>query len=156
MKRFQVLDRARAAEIKGVLADADVARVVPLPLRDVREFVLDHRALSQRVAASGRLDLLAESLLQRLVLGDGDRAPMADLGGGALRPQGTSIADVGIELDHGSERKILHLSIRALDRTVADVEREGRLGKQAAVPRLPRFADDLATPAEQVIDERAV
>src|SRR5580765_7019050 len=112
MKCFQVLDRARAAEIKGVLADADVARVVPLPLRDVREFVLDHRALSQRLTASGRPDLLAEPLLQRLVLSDGDRAPMAERGGGALRPPWTSIADVGIELDHGAERECLHLSIR--------------------------------------------
>ena len=86
----------------------------------MREFVLDHRALSQGRASRGRLDLLAESLLQRLVLRDGDGAPVAELGGGALRAHGTAIADVGIELDDGAEREALHLSIRARDRAVAD------------------------------------
>ena len=109
MECLQILDRARAAEVKGILAHADVARVVPLPLRDMREFVLDHRALSQGRASSGRLDLLTEPLLQRLILSDGDRAPVAEFGGGALRAQTASIADVGIELDHRADRESLAL-----------------------------------------------
>src|SRR5262249_61904917 len=68
MEGLQVLDRARATEVERVLADAHVARAVSLSLRDVREFVLDHRALAKRVAASGRLDLVAEAVLQRLGL----------------------------------------------------------------------------------------
>ena len=52
--------------------------------------------------------------------------------------------------------KRLHLSIGARDRPVAEIQRKGRLGKQAAVVRLPRFAHDLAAPAEHLIDERAV
>src|SRR5215203_4546055 len=115
MKCFQVLDCARAPEVKGVLADADVARIVALPLGDMREFVFDHGALAQRVASGGRLDLFAEPLLELFILRDGDRAPVAELGRGALRAQRTSVADVGIELDDGTKREALHLSVRALD-----------------------------------------
>jgi hypothetical protein len=156
MECLQVLDRARPTEVEGVLADADVARVVALPLRDVGELVFDRRARSERVAPSACADLLAEPLLQRFVLRDGDRAAVAELGGGALRAQWTSIADVGIELDDGAKREAVHLSVRALDDAVADVEREGGLGKQATVSRRPRFADDRAAPAEHLIDECAV
>ena len=46
MECLQVLDGARAPEVEGVLTDTEVTRVIPLALRDVREFVLDHRALS--------------------------------------------------------------------------------------------------------------
>ena len=56
MECFQILDRARATEVEGVLTDADVARVVALPLGDVREFVFDHGALAQRAASGGRLE----------------------------------------------------------------------------------------------------
>ena len=48
MEGLEVLDRARPTEIEGILADPDVARVVALSLRDVGEFVFNHRALSQR------------------------------------------------------------------------------------------------------------
>src|SRR5688500_3318573 len=137
MEGLQILDRARAAEIEGVLANAEVARGVALALRNVGEFVLDPRAFAQGRASSGRLDLLAESLLQRLVLRDGDGTPVAELGRRALRPQSAAVADVRIELDDGAERNALHLSRRARDRAVADVQREGRLGKQAAVARRP-------------------
>ena len=50
MECLQVLDRARAPEVEGVLADAHVPRVVPLPLGDMRELVFDHGALAQRAA----------------------------------------------------------------------------------------------------------
>src|SRR5215207_6787012 len=150
MECLQVLDGARATEVEGILAHAEIACVIPLPL----ELVFDHRALSQRVAPRGGVDLFAEPLLKLFVFRDRDGAPVAKLGGGALRAQGTSIADVRIEFDHGAEREAVNLSVRALDRTVADVEREGRLRKQAAVARLPGFADDLAPPPEHLIDER--
>src|SRR3989454_7965562 len=146
MECLQVLNGARATKVEGVLADPDVARVVALTLRDVGELMFDRRARSQRFASSGCMDLFAEPLLERFVLSDGDGAPVAELGGGALCAQGTSIADIGIELDHGAEREAVHLSVWARDRAVADVEREGRLRKQAAVARLPRFADDRAAP----------
>src|SRR5215203_6698223 len=123
MKYFQVLDCARAPEVKGILADADVARIVALPLGDMREFVFDHGALAQGGASGGRLDLFAEPLLERFVLRDGHGASVAEFGGGALRAQRTSIADVGIEFDHRAERETVHLSVRALDRAVADIER---------------------------------
>src|SRR5436190_7542875 len=156
MECLQILDRARTTEIKRVLADADIACVIPLALRDMGELVFDHRALSQRVAPSGCVDLFAEPVLELFVFRDGDGAPIAELGGGALRAQGTSIADVRIEFDHGAEREAVYLSVRALDRAVADVEREGRLRKQAAVARPPGFADDRTAPPEYLIDERAV
>src|SRR4030095_11926815 len=102
-------------KVEGILADADVARAVALSLRDVREFVLDHRALSKRRAANGRLDVFAEAVLQLLVLGDRDGAAMAELGGRAARAHGTVIAHVGIEFDDRSERKPLHLAVVAGD-----------------------------------------
>src|SRR5438093_1604559 len=126
MDCLQVLDRARATEIESVLADSDVARVVALPLRDVGEFVFDDRALSQRLASSRGLDLLAKLRLQPLVLGNGDRAPMAELGGGALRAHRAAVADIGIEFDHRAERKRLQVSLGAFDRVVAEMEPEGR------------------------------
>ena len=92
MERFQILDGARPPEVEGVLADADVARVVALPLGDVRKFMFDHRALAQCLASGGRLELFAEPLLERFVLRNGHGAPVAEFGGGALRAQGTSIA----------------------------------------------------------------
>jgi hypothetical protein len=58
MEGLQIWDRTRAAEVKGVLANADVASGVPLTLRNVGEFVLDHRALSQRQASGGASELL--------------------------------------------------------------------------------------------------
>src|ERR1700686_2879504 len=67
MEGLQVLDRARATEVERILADPDVARVVALPLRDMGEFVVDHRALTQRITPSGCLDLLAKPRLQPLV-----------------------------------------------------------------------------------------
>src|SRR5215211_6041898 len=156
MEGFQVLDCTRTSEVEGVLADAHVARVGALPLGDMREFVFDHRALAQRAAPGGRLDLFAEPVLELFVLSNGHRASVAEFGGGALRAPWTSIADVGIEFDHGAEREAVHLAVRALNRAVADIEREGGFGKQAAVARRPRFADDRAAPGEYVIDERAV
>ena len=122
MECLQILDRARAPEVEGVLAEADVARLIPLALRDVRELVLDRRALSQRVAPRGRSDLFAEPLLELFVLSDRDRPSMPDLRGGALRSQRAAIADVGIELDDGAEREALHVSLGAFDRAVAEIE----------------------------------
>src|SRR5712691_11554913 len=67
MEGLQVLNRARAPEVEGVLTDADIARGVALTLRDMCEFVFDDRALSQGLASSGRLYLLAEPWLTALV-----------------------------------------------------------------------------------------
>src|SRR5881396_62079 len=64
MQRLQILDGARTAEVEGVLANADVARVVPLSLRNMCELVFDHGALPQHRASRGRLDLFAEAVLQ--------------------------------------------------------------------------------------------
>src|SRR5512134_2545322 len=108
MERFQVLDRARAAEVEGVLADADVPRVVTLALRNMRECVLDARALPKGGTSRRRLDLLAQALLQRLVLGDRDGAAVAAFSGGALTTQRAAIAEVGIELDGRAECDGLH------------------------------------------------
>src|ERR687891_2866803 len=99
MQCLEILDRACTAEVESVFANADVARVVALTLRDVSELVFDHRALPQRGTSDGRLDLFAESMLQLLVLGDGHRAAVPEFSGGALTSHGASIADVGIELD---------------------------------------------------------
>src|ERR1700736_1090129 len=115
MEGLQILDRARATEVERILADPDVARVVALPLRDMGEFVLDHRALTQRLAPSGGLDLLAKPRLQPLVFCNGDRAPVAELGGGALRAYRAAIAHVaGIQgaLRNSTEPLDLGRSIR--------------------------------------------
>src|SRR6266496_1638163 len=100
MQRLQILDGARTAEVEGVLANADVARVVPLSLRNMCELVFDHGALPQHRASRGRLDLFAEAVLQRLVLGDRDGAAVPEFGGGALIAPRAAIADVGVELDN--------------------------------------------------------
>src|ERR1700694_10811 len=146
MEGFQFLNRARAPEVEGVLTDPDIARGVALTLRDMCEFVFDDRALSQGLASSALLYLVAQPRLKALVLRNGDRASMAELGGGALRAHGTAIAHVGIEFDHAAERKALHLSLGAFDRPVAEIESEGRLRKLVSVVRLPRFAHNLAAP----------
>ena len=126
MESLQILDRARTTEIESVLADADIACVIPLALRDVGELVFDHRALSQRGTSDGGLDLLTESMLQRLVLGDGHRATVPEFSGGALTSQGAAIADVGIELDDRAEGESLHLSIGTRNRAVAKIQRKRR------------------------------
>ena len=66
MECLQVLNGARTAEIEGVLANADVARVVALTLRNMGELVFDRRALSQCFAPSRCVDLFAEPLLELL------------------------------------------------------------------------------------------
>ena len=87
MECLQILDRTRPPEIKRVLPKATIARSVALALRNVGECVLDHRPLPQCGPPDGGLDLLAESMLERLVLGDGHRAAMAELARRALRAQ---------------------------------------------------------------------
>src|ERR1700681_3092415 len=156
MEGLQVLDRTRATEVEHILADPDVARLVALPLRDMGEFVLDHRALTQRLAPGGGLDLLAKPRLQPLVFRNGDRAPVAELGGSALRAHRAAIAHVGIKFDDRAERKGLHVTLGTFDRVVAEIEPEGRLRKLAAVLRLPGLADDLSASAEYLVHQRAV
>ena len=72
MEGLQVLNRARAPEVEGVLTNADIARGVPLTLRDMCEFVFDDGALSQGLASTGRPYLLAQPRLKALVLRNGD------------------------------------------------------------------------------------
>src|SRR5216683_4810538 len=156
MQRLQILDGARTAEVEGVLANADVARVVPLSLRNMGELVFDYGALPQRRASGGRLDLFAETVLQLLVLGDRDGAAVPEFGGGALIAQRAAIADVGVELDNRAEREALHLSTRTFDRAVTEIQRKRGFGKQAAVVRLPGFAYDLAAAGEHVVHKGAV
>src|SRR5260370_36608929 len=102
MEGLQVLNRARAPEVEGVLTDADIARGVALPLRDMGEFVFDDRALSQGVASRGGLNLLAQACLKPLVLCNGDGASMAELGGWAVRAHATAIADRPVAVDHAA------------------------------------------------------
>src|SRR6266498_2013094 len=96
MQRLQILDGARTTEVEGVLANADVARVVPLSLRNMCELVFDYCALPQRRASRAHLDLFADAVLQRLVLGDRDGAAVPEFGGGALIAQRAAIADLEI------------------------------------------------------------
>src|SRR5207249_6186191 len=135
MQHLQILDGARTAEVEGVLANADVARVVPLSLRNMCELVFDDGALPQRRASRGRLDLFAQAVLQRLVLGDRDGAAVPEFGGGALIAQRAAIADVGVELDNRADREALHLSTRTFDRAVTEIQPKRGFGKQAAVVR---------------------
>src|ERR687892_2390000 len=143
MQGLQILDRARTAEVEGVLANADVARVGALSLRNMRELMFNRRAFPQRRASRGRLDLFAQSVLQRLILGDGDGAAVPEFRGGALTSPRAAIADVGVKLDDHTKRDRLHLPVGTLDRAVPQVQPKRRFGKQLAVVRLPRFADDL-------------
>src|SRR5215210_2532364 len=132
MECLQILDRTGPAEVKGVLAKADVTGGITLALGNMGEFVLDHRALPQGGPADGRLDLLTEAMLERLVFADGHGAAVAELGRRALRAQGAAIADVGIELDHRAEGESLHVPIRTGDGAVTKMQRKGGLRKQAA------------------------
>src|SRR5262249_13753067 len=104
-----VLDSARTAEIERVLADADIARTVPLPLRDMRELVFDGGALPQGCASGRRLDLLAQPLLQLLVFCNRHGAAVAEFSGRAVAAQGAVVAHVGIKLDDRAEGERLHL-----------------------------------------------
>ena len=84
MKRFQVLDGARTAEIERVLADAHIARPVSLPLRDMRELVLDDGALPQGCTSGRHLDLLAQPVLQLFVFRNRHGAALAGFCGRAV------------------------------------------------------------------------
>ena len=156
MECLQILDSARSTEVEGVLADTDVPRVVALALRNMREFVLNVRAPAQGGASRRGPDLLAQPLLQRLVLSDRDGAAVPEFSRRALTAQRTVIAEVGIKLDDRTERDRLHLAVGALDRAVPQVQPKRRFGKQLAIVRLPWFADDLAAPGEHLVDECAV
>jgi hypothetical protein len=61
--------------------------VVALSLRNMCELVLDGRELPQGGASRRRLDLLAQAVLQRLVLGDRDGSAVAKFSGGARSGQ---------------------------------------------------------------------
>src|SRR5260370_16800800 len=61
-----------------------------------------------------------------------------------------------MEFGRASERRGLYLSLGGVDRPVAEIQPEGRLGKEAAVVRLPRFTHNLAAPAGHGVDEPTV
>ena len=118
------MDGARSTEVKGVLADAHVPRVVALSLRNMRELVLDRRAFPQSGAARNRVELLAPALLQPLVFGDRDRPAVAECRGGALATQGAVITEIRIKLDGRATCDRLDLAVGARDRAVAQIQRK--------------------------------
>jgi hypothetical protein len=71
---LEVPNRGGAAEIEEVGAYAEVSRATTLTLSDVGGLVLDLHAFAQLLAAFGSSHLLAQSLLQSLVMGDADGA----------------------------------------------------------------------------------
>src|SRR5438093_9776242 len=152
MQRLQILDGARTAEVEGVLANADVASVVPLSLRNVCELVFDYCALPQRRASRRRLDLFAETVLQLLVLGDRDGAAVPEFGGGAMIAQRAAIADVGVELDSRAEREALHLPARTFDRAVTEIQR--KRGRRRRSPELTHSCSREMTQTEITICDR--
>jgi hypothetical protein len=156
MEAFQVLDGARTAEIERVFTNADVTGPVALSLRDMRELVLDRGALPQSCAPGGRLDLLAQPLLQLLIFRDRHGAAVPEFSGRAVAAQGAVVAHVRVKLDDRAEGEWLHLPTGTLDRPVTEIEPKRGFGKQLAIVRLPRLADDLAPPAEHLVHERAV
>ena len=74
LDRLQVEQDSVTAQVQEVLPGPDVARTPPLLVRQVGQAMLDRDARSQPRASGARPHQLPEPLLQRLVLGDVDRA----------------------------------------------------------------------------------
>jgi len=106
--------------------------------------VLDRDSLAQLFAAGRRGSELSQTLLEKLVLGDGYGATSLRPGVGAFRPQRARSAGLDGKLDLGSEGDGLLFAGRAGDRAVAHVERECVFTEVLAVLGEPRTADDLA------------
>src|SRR5450432_1764102 len=153
---LDILDHGCPTQVEVVLACADVPGAPTLPAGDVCEPVFDVGSFPELVAASGRGELLAEALLQLLVLRDRDASPLAEFRSGALRAKWTVVANVGVELGARAQLEVDHLACGASDRANPQVELEGRLRKQLLVLRVPWLADDLALASQNVVDDGAI
>src|SRR5579883_144668 len=120
------------------------------------EAVLDGDALAQKSSAALALRELAQSVLKRLVLSDGDGAAVSERRVGAARAQRAPVAGLGVEFDGAAGGEAFHLTRGTGNRSVAHVDVEGALGEELAVARGPGAADDGAASLEHVIDERRV
>src|SRR5262245_53527252 len=146
---------ARRQSHKLVLV-ADVSCTTTLTAAGVRERVLDGDALPQTLATGRRRGELAEAFLQRLVLGNGNGAPVSGGRVRALRAGGTTVTMLGIELHGAAELERLGVPFGACDRAITDVNVEAGLREPLAVSCRPGAANDLATAAFDTPDDRRV
>ena len=72
--------------------------------------MLDADPLAQALSPARGGEVLAEAVLESLVLGDVDGAPRAGCSGRALGALGAVVAGFGVELRHGAELDWLHLA----------------------------------------------
>jgi len=115
INHFEVLHGGRAAYLEEVFARTPVASATALPSAEVGEAMLHNRALPQLLASAGRGRELSQALLQKLIVGDADSAPMAGRCGCAFLAMTASRACVWVELDVCSKVNALHFSGRACD-----------------------------------------
>jgi len=101
--------------------------------RALGERVFDLHALAQTFAPLGGGDQLAESMLQLLVVGDGDGATVARGCRRAFRAERTSRAGRGIEFDDLARHEGFGLPGRACDGPRAHVDREIALAESRSV-----------------------
>src|SRR5690242_10350586 len=117
------------------------------------ELVLDADPLAEARPPARGGEVLAQPVLQPLVLCDVHAAPGTLCGSGALRPQRAVITGLRIELGDGAEDDALRLARRAGDGQVAHIDLERRLREDALAPRDPGPAHDLAATPEDVVNE---
>src|ERR1700683_4839295 len=102
MNGFEVLERGDAAQVKRVLAYAEVAGPWPLTARDVCESVLDGDTLAEPVATARCSDETPKPLLESFVRRDADLASTV-FGFGALRSHGAPTTRRAIEANRRAE-----------------------------------------------------
>src|SRR5215468_7977923 len=108
MNRLQVLERGGAPQVEQVGAHAEVAGASSLAAGDVGEAVLDADALPQTGSPLLGRDLLAQPLLEPLVLGDLHLPSVSERALGALRAQWAAVARGRVELDRLAQPERLH------------------------------------------------
>src|SRR5258708_34558280 len=96
-------------------------------------------------ASRGRSALLAQLLLERLVICDADHASALEAPSGAGRSYRAPATVRGVEPDGGSKVERLLLAVRTGDDLPSKVDEEGALRKETAIRLCPRLAHDRAS-----------
>src|SRR5882672_4167672 len=96
INRLEVGNRTGSSPVEQVAAHATVARTPALASAGVGEGMLDGDPLAQFLTTGGRSHQFLETLLERLILGDGDGTPMPEGSVGTLRSTRAVVAQLGI------------------------------------------------------------
>ena len=158
MNGLKILNHCRPPEVEQILPDADVARAVSFPGRDVGKRMFHGRASAELDSTCDRLLKFAELLLSGLVQGDGHGSPTPRSGLRTVGPERARATFFRVEFDSVAWLETLHLARGARDRVGAQVDLEVALTEKirGATPHSPRLGENRALRLDYRIDERAV